>query len=253
MYVYSHNQGSEGAKNLAEALKAVRIRHENSTFKGNASKTVINWGAHELPAEVAKCRILNKPEAVVIAANKLTFFNEMSRGDNCPRLVPFTTSVEQVNTWLRGGNTVVARTILNGSSGNGILFIEPNDMTILTAPLYTMYVKKKHEYRIHFFNGELIDFQRKALRPEFKDGNEINWRVRNVENGFIYVRNDITIPTDVFNQAQLCARKSSLDFGAIDLIYNEQSKQGYVLEINTAPGLSGTTVTNYANAFAGVK
>jgi D-alanine-D-alanine ligase-like ATP-grasp enzyme len=41
-----------------------------------------------------------------------------------------------------------------------------------------------------------------------------------------------------------------LDFGAVDII---EDKEGnfYVLEINTAPGLEGHTVTSYAKAFHG--
>jgi len=41
-----------------------------------------------------------------------------------------------------------------------------------------------------------------------------------------------------------------LDFGAVDIIYNEHENQYYVLEVNTAPGLEGTTVEKYAEAFA---
>ena len=39
-----------------------------------------------------------------------------------------------------------------------------------------------------------------------------------------------------------------LDFGAVDVIYNGHSNRAYVLEINTAPGLTGTTLDNYAAA-----
>jgi glutathione synthase/RimK-type ligase-like ATP-grasp enzyme len=249
MFIYSHNPNSEGAKALAEALKATRIRHEKSTFKGAANKVVINWGAHNLPEEVAKCRIINTPAAIQVAANKLSFFQQMSNNHEGPRVPPWTTNTDQVGRWLNDGLTVVARTVLNGSSGVGMLFIEPGNLIPL-SPLYTQYIKKKTEYRIHFMNGRIIDTQRKALRPEFKDGREINWRVRNLDNGFVFIRNDIVVPGDVVTQANLAIAATDLDFGAIDLIYNEQSNQAYVLEINTAPGLVGTTVTNYANAFA---
>jgi D-alanine-D-alanine ligase-like ATP-grasp enzyme len=40
-----------------------------------------------------------------------------------------------------------------------------------------------------------------------------------------------------------------LDFGAIDIIYNESRDQAYVLEVNTAPGLTGQTIQSYADAF----
>jgi glutathione synthase/RimK-type ligase-like ATP-grasp enzyme len=39
-----------------------------------------------------------------------------------------------------------------------------------------------------------------------------------------------------------------LDFGAVDIIWNEREDKCYVLEVNTAPGLQGSTLENYANA-----
>ena len=39
-----------------------------------------------------------------------------------------------------------------------------------------------------------------------------------------------------------------LKFGAVDLIWNELENKSYVLEINTAPGLTGATLEKYAQA-----
>ena len=39
-----------------------------------------------------------------------------------------------------------------------------------------------------------------------------------------------------------------LEFGAVDLIETESGKT-FVLEVNTAPGLEGTTLTKYGDAF----
>jgi D-alanine-D-alanine ligase-like ATP-grasp enzyme len=36
-----------------------------------------------------------------------------------------------------------------------------------------------------------------------------------------------------------------LDFGAVDIIYNEKNNRWVVLEVNTAPGLSGETLNRY--------
>ena len=51
---------------------------------------------------------------------------------------------------------------------------------------------------------------------------------------------------DAIKAVELCG----LYFGAVDMIWNAYKKQGYVLEINTAPGLEGQTVENYAEHFA---
>jgi glutathione synthase/RimK-type ligase-like ATP-grasp enzyme len=246
MFLYSHNENSEGAKELARAIGGKRIRHEGSTFKGASKKVVVNWGSSTIPEEVQKCRVLNPPEAIAVVANKLRYFESLRNTD--VRVPEWTTDRNVAVGWVADNRIVVARTVLTGHSGNGIQFMEQeNPDSFVNAPLYTMYVKKKDEYRIHFVGNNLIDIQRKALRSDV-NRDDVNWRVRNLANGFVFVRNDVTPPADVIEQANRAARTSGLDFGAIDLIYNEREDQAYVLEINTAPGLQGTTVTNYATA-----
>lgn len=251
MFVYSHNEQSEGAKALAQALGGKRIRHSGSTFVGAKKKVVINWGCKELPQEVTKCKVLNDPKFIDINANKLAFFQFMSEhGDAAPRCPEWTVSEDTAKQWVADGRVVVARKVLNGSSGKGIEFMEDSAPDSFTkAPLYVEYVKKKDEYRVHFVGTTIVDFQRKALRSDYdRTDREPNFRVRNLANGFVFVRDGVALPEDVRAQSLKAAAVCGLDFGAIDLVYNEKSARAYVLEINTAPGLQGSTVTNYANA-----
>ena len=253
MYIFSHNPASEGARALAKATKSPMIRHENSAFVGSPKKVVINWGSRNLPPEVLKCRVLNTQEQVAANANKLSFFQTVSSVEAAPRVPEFTTDPDKAKEWVRKGGVVVARRTLNGSSGEGIHFMSADDPeSFVEAPLYTMYVKKKDEYRVHFCNGSIIDFQRKALRNGI-DPDRANWRIRNLGGGFVFVRGGVELPADVTKQSELTIAASGLDFGAIDLIYNESSSKAYVLEINTAPGLQGETVVSYANALNNVK
>lgn len=249
MFIYSHNENSEGAKALASALHARRIKHEGSTFVGGPKKVVINWGSHTVSDEVLKSRILNSTEAIRNNANKLDFFKLVSESTDAPRIPKWTTDPKEASTWVANEKTVVARKLLNGSSGAGIYFMsfdKPN--SFVQAPLYTEYVKKKDEFRVHFVNNEIIDYQRKALRQGVNP-QSVDWRIRNLLSGFVFVRNEVTLPEDVTVQAHKAINCSGLDFGAIDLIYNEKESKAYVLEINTAPGLQGETVTTYAEAF----
>lgn len=256
MYLYSHNENSEGAKALAAALKIKRIRHEGSSFVGGSNKTVINWGSRDLPTEVRKCRVLNNEEALNAVVNKLSFFRLCSNApaDRRPRTPRWTTDSKEAISWVTDKKEVVARRVLNGSSGEGIQFMSFDKKdSFVEAPLYTEYVKKKDEYRVHFVNGQIIDYQRKALRSG-TNPDKIDWRIRNLDGGFVFIRHDVTgdvikLPTDVTTQAQKAIDVSGIDFGAIDLIYNEKEGQAYVLEVNTAPGLQGETVESYANAF----
>lgn len=254
MFIYSHNEASEGAKELAKALGAKRIKHEGSSFVGGTNKIVINWGSRNIPTEVAKSKVINTAEALNTNANKLSFFRAVARSNDGPRVPRWTDDAKVAVKWIAEKKTVVARTVLNGSSGEGIHFMSfENKDGFVDAPLYTEYVKKKDEYRVHFVKGEIIDFQRKALRAGV-NLEKVDWRIRNLDGGFVFVRNDangnpVKLPNDVTLQAQKAINMCGLDFGAIDLVYNEKENQAYVLEVNTAPGLQGETVVSYAEAF----
>lgn len=104
---------------------------------------------------------------------------------------------------------------------------------------------------MHVFNGAIIDVQRKMRNRDVPD-EQVNWMVRNHSNGFIFGREGVSLPSTA---TQLCidaVAELGLDFGAVDLIWNEHSDTYYVLEINTAPGLTGTTLEKYAEAIEGL-
>ena len=139
---------------------------------------------------------------------------------------------------------VVARTILRGHSGNGIVMLSSNQDQV-NAPLFTQYVKKKDEYRVHVFKEKPFFVQRKARKSSVETP---NWQIRNLAGGFIYARQELDVPECVEDVALKVFERTGLDFGAVDIIYNERENQFYVLEVNTAPGLEGTTLQKYAEA-----
>jgi hypothetical protein len=257
MYLWSYNQNSEGAANLCKELAIPRLKHRNSKFVGNPNKTVINWGSTEPPPEVMKCMVLNHPENVAKASNKLAAFKRLQDDDDaCEYLPEFTTDLQQAKRWLMIGHCVVARKVLNGHSGAGIVIMDPKDPDTheVQAPLYVVYKKKKHEFRVHvmrdkFGGHQVVDIQRKGLRAEYQGRDDVNWKVRNLANGFIYAREGFETPNRVTKAALHAVRALGLDFGAVDIIYQERNESAYILEVNTAPGITGTTVLNYANAF----
>ncbi len=242
LHIYAYNEGSEGARQLAQVLGIRRIRRERSQYVGSQRKTVINWGSSQVPENVSTSRILNNPARVAAMSNKRTFFELMDHTD--ARLPDWTTDRRVASAW---GGRVVERHQLNGHSGAGIRIVE-NSLDIGQAPLYTRYVPKRYEYRVHFAGGAIIDIQRKIRDPSREPA---NWHVRSHANGFIFVRNGVAdgMPVDVLEQANIIARESGLDFGAVDIIFNSQRGEAYVLEVNTAPGLQGETVNSYANYF----
>lgn len=262
VFIHSYNSGSESAKALAKGLEGKRIlTGGRSKFKYGKDKTVINWGSSDYHVE-KDVPMFNPPERVATASNKLTFF-EALKSSTC-RLVPFTTSEEEVQKWIDAGSIVVARQKLTGHSGEGIVIIDPNnekELDIVPAKMYTKYVKKAREYRIHIMNGEVIRVQKKILQPEMtakindpedsmtKD--DIDWSVRNHGNGFIYVTDGVEedCPKDVIDQATKAISACRLHFGAVDVIWNNKKQQAFVLEINTSPGLQGGTIDAYLEGF----
>lgn len=242
-FILPYKNGSRSARALADGVGIKTIRLNRSRFAGGKGTVVINWGCSDVPVVVNKAEtILNRPDCVRLASNKLHFFKCASTDDRI-NLPPFTESKEEALEW---GRTIVARQKLTGHSGEGIVLCEP-DEELVEAPLYVKYIPKKEEYRVHVFNGKVVDVQRKARRNDVHK-NDVNWRVRNHGNGFIFARNEERAkPADLERQAILAVEVCGLDFGAVDLIYNEHLDTVYVLEINTAPGLEGQTLTNYTN------
>lgn len=254
-YVFPYKAGSRSASALSAALGGRVLKVTGSKFVPGKYRKVINWGSSDCPWEC-----LNGDYYVGVASNKLNFFNLIFAQDDPPRIPTFTTSREIAQGWLGGSNqhttgfrcsAVVAREKLTGHSGEGIVIVEKGG-ELPPAPLYVEYVPKDAEYRIHVFNGEVIDVQRK-VRDASKE--PLDWRVRSHHNGFIFTRSTAggdrhadVCPKDVLDQAVKAMASSGLTFGGVDVIWNKKREKAYVLEINTACGLEGETPDIYARA-----
>lgn len=245
--IYSYNFASESAKLLSEATGFKRIKPEGSKFKGSKNKFVINWGSSEVPEEVEKCMIINHPNAVKIAANKLKFFYHVKDTVSIPE---FTKEVEEAKQWVENGDTVFGRKTLTGHSGEGIFILreESDFKNAPICPVYTKYIPKKDEYRVHVVMDEIVDVRRKAIRQGVNP-KAINFKIRSFNNGFIFVKNDVNPPKQVIEEALKAVKACGLHFGAVDVIFNNFRDKAYVLEVNTAPGLEGSSVETYAEAF----
>ena len=250
MSLYPYKKGSKSAKELSRSLNIKRIKHENSRFRGRFNKLIINWGASSLPQEILKCKVLNKPESVEIASNKLKTFYKLSENPEI-NIPEFTNDIEIAKTWINDGQKCVIRGVLNGHSGQGITIVD-DSADLIHAPLYTKYINKKYEYRVHIVNGEVIDLQRKARSREVPD-EQVNWQIRNHGNGFIFMREGVELPNHAKEMCIKACNTIGLDFCAIDLIWNENEDKYYILEVNTACGLEGTTLLSYTQAFNKIK
>lgn len=140
---------------------------------------------------------------------------------------------------------VVARTLTNASEGRGIIIFNKEDPPP-DAPLYTEYIPKKKEFRVHVWNQEVIDVSEKRKRKGFVDNRDT--QIRNTANGYVFCRDGVTEPDGLRGVALSAVRALGRSYGAVDIIWNEKRNQCYVLEVNSRPGMEGTTVEKYAEA-----
>ena len=241
MFIVHCNRPSKSARALAKALRGRKVNLLHGW--NHAGDVVINWGDGNCIVK----EVLNSPQAVRLAANKRDLFLALSKA-GVKELPKFATSRTDVN-WK---GVSVVRHKLTGHSGEGIEIVD-DTADLPPAPLYVQYIKKEQEFRIHVGRvaGEtrIIAVQRKARDLSVPDGS-VNWQVRNHCNGFIFAREGAN-PTDSTLQAACNAlRASGLDFGAVDVIFNAKEGRPYVLEINTAPGLEGQTISDYKDFFS---
>lgn len=241
--IYPYNQFSESAKLLAEALDCWIIKREGSKYRPKFGDKIINWGCTRLPINIlGTADVFNEPFAVENATNKLSALSIMKEtGVSVP---DFTTTKELAEGWINEGIQVCARATLTGKEGEGLTI--HSTLPIPTVPLYTKYVKKKNEYRIHVFGNRVIDMQEKKKRAGVE---ERDTRIRNTANGYVFCRQGIQVPQCCQDEAVKAVQALGLDFGGVDVVYNKYHDKAYVLEINTAPGFEGTTVEKYKEAF----
>lgn len=176
--------------------------------------------------------------------NKVEQFERFKQHQiSCPQFALSAKSAYDLNV-----KTLFARTLINATNGRGIVEFDRADGTNYPkAPLYTEYIPKKAEYRFHVFGDQVIDIQQKKKKREFNE-DERDTRIRNLHNGYIYSRDGIAPPDGAADLAVRAVAALGYQYGAVDLIYNEKRNQCYVLEVNSRPGLMGTTLDKYADA-----
>lgn len=241
--IFPYRVGSRSVRALANELPARILRRENSRYHHNPNRhLVINWGASDCLYD----RCLNHSRSILNASNKLLSFQLLKASI----LLDGEERVSIPEFWQHNRDIpedkypIVCRTVLNGHSGRGIVIANTPD-DLVSAPLYVRYIKKRDEYRVHVFQGDVIAVQQKKVRADHDDP---NYQIRSHKNGFVFTRQGVNPDDSVLSEAINAVAALSLDFGAVDVIWNEHYQKAYVLEVNTAPGLEGETVRDYASA-----
>ena len=237
-----YSRKSKSAKRLAKSL-GVLIKTPQQVRKHGHFDLILNWGCS---TRSFNGEYLNRPEAVADACNKLESARAFEqRGVPSPA---FTTDRDEAIEWARDGSTIVCRQLLCASQGRGIVLVDPEHAEDMPrAPLYTKYCKKADEYRVHIFHGEAIDVQQKRKR-RVVNNDEVNYQIRNARFGWVFCRGGVDAPASVLRAARDAVSALGLDFGGVDIGYAVRSGTPTVYEVNTAPGIEGSTLEAYTKA-----
>lgn len=261
--IYSH--APSDSVNLLKAhfaeqgINLIKIKRENSRFAGREGDIIVNYGSSSFPSDrVGRGRLLNQPGAVALSSNKLRAFEAFQQAG--VKTVEWTNRQDIAQGWVEQGGMVYARTQLQGHSGAGIVIGYGNPAgvgdagdvqvtsTLPRAQLYTKaLLQERREFRIHVMDGKITYVQQKRRRDGFRENENYSNLVRNHHTGWIYATQNADVCDEAKREAIKAINALGLDFGAVDVI--TRRGEAWVLEVNTAPGMSGTNLETYANNF----
>lgn len=155
------------------------------------------------------------------------------------------------------------------------------------AQYFQKMIEIKNEYRIHIFNDDVIyavkkikrtpeEFEEAFIEDEMarqkklaeKNNNQFdettallmlrrqaknataggaNMMIRSNKLGWKFSKIN-TVPTEICTEAIKAVKALKLNFGAVDCCTDDTGKV-FIIEVNTGPGLEGTTFDNYVEAF----
>jgi len=264
------------ADNLARTMGLLKLSRTICSFHPRREDKILNWGSSSVPRTTIGAFIthpltwINKPGNVYNAVNKIETFRILKEAEI--RTPAWTTDENEALVWLLDEErSVVCRSIVNGHRAEGLDIINPGDYDegeglpyLPPCPLYTKYIKKEHEYRLHvmrvpsnysiyWMDEDLytVIYTQKKLRRRATPDSEVNWQVRNHANGFIYAMVDpLLMSRDNGAPKMACdaVKALGLDFGAVDMVQTHSGKF-FVLEINSAPMLVNRSLDIYVDNF----
>lgn len=253
--IYPYKMKSRSASKLQEFLEredadCIRV-YPDRDYRPRKNDLIIGWGSGNWPAwrreaDRTNTLWLNPSDKIDHAINKPTTFSLFKAAHvACPE---FTSRIGKARQWLDNGLTVLARQELEGHDGSGLVIIS-NPEDLVKAELYTLYENKTAEYRVHVFQGEVFWAQERAP-IENEDSKYYtatpDKKIRTSSKGWaLYVAN-ASCPRRCKTEAVKAISALDLDFGCVDIGYNQREETPVCYEVNTAPELTDRTCRAYA-------
>ncbi len=287
VYVYYSGPTDTTGKNIAEALKA---GHGKKKPAGTKKLTVICWGCKTSEKiNMGNHVVLNHPDKIMDNRNKFKTLKTLDKAG--VSVAPF---VEASKVMAAIDNTsspitlpLIGRTNYH-QGGKGLWACLTRGMVEIAinegAQYFQNFMDVKTEYRLHVFQGEIINFQKKVPRKNMeqafteqygerikhnaeKAGKKVDEETlklvlsdvgkRNLAHPDQIVKSNtrgwkfsqVKNATPALEKVAIDAVKAiGLDFGAVDCCILNGGNVA-IIEVNTGPGLSGSSFDAYVAAF----
>lgn len=156
----------------------------------------------------------------------------------------YTTTQTEAQNWANE-TCIIARKTTRGSQGQGIVIVEKGGQ-VPEAPVYTKYKKKKREFRVHVFKGQIVQILEKKKRKDWADVRET--KIRNLANGYVFCSENVAEPAGLRELAIKASAVTKSDFAGVDIGYNEKHNELFIIEVNSCPGIQGNNIHLYTQA-----
>lgn len=234
-YLLYSPQTRPSGERLAEFLG---IENHGTEDPDRRVDQLLRWGNSQRIQYVPEEQTINLRRAIAKATDKYKSLEELEKaGVPVPE---YSRDMDELEYPMLGREE-------NHSQGSDIVpILQRKDLEVAdsTPDYFTQYIPVKREYRVHVIDSQIVKVSQKVLEEE----EDYNPWIRNYENGYRFVN-----PRERhagINQAISAVNSLELDFGAVDLIIDEND-QPYVLEVNTAPSLQeGVSLEVYGEHIA---
>lgn len=221
---------SESLKRIAEEMSTRLGYLVVRTTKENGEALQLRWGA---------------------PSNKLDQYQKF-KGKGLSAL-EFTQDQAIAGDWFNKGSVVIGRKLLESYEGKGIEVFSPTEAPdpakILECKLFTKFIPKEREFRVHVFKGKPVITLEKKKKKEW-EGPTSDY-VKNTQYGYVFCQEDLVIAPPLQLRINILASQASTicasDFQGVDIGYHKEKDNLFVIEVNSAPGIEGSNVGRYCD------
>jgi hypothetical protein len=120
----------------------------------------------------------------------------------------------------------------------------PNPTAVASYDYALKFIPSDREFRVHVFNGQHLAL----LEKKGAEGLVSSQEIRSASNGYNAIELDSEPFEGLISVCCEAVKSLGLQFGVVDILHGNDGNW-YVLEVNTAPGMSDARIQLYAQKF----